>query len=427
LRDSQHIPCLIPFLTSLPDFNPLCYIYKYMFEFILGGTVTTPQGFEAGAVCTGIKNHCKFDLDLGILLSARPCAAAAVFTTNKIQSAGVRLCREMLPSDNIRGVVINSGCANTSTGEQGMEDARAMMSSAACHASVSPGEMLVASTGVIGRRLPIDVIQAKIPAIKLSPEGGHDLAMAIPTTDSVTKEVALKTSLGFTIGGIAKGSGMIHPNMGTMLCFLTTDAGLSPEMIQAAVKKSADISFNMVSIDGDTSPNDTMLLMANGASGVKIAPGSKEADVFQQALDTACIKLARMMARDGEGASRLIEITVKGAASQTDARIAARTITTSPLVKAAIHGGDPNWGRIIVAAGRSGAELVESKLDMDICGIGILRGGVQLPLDIEKLVKALSGEEITILLDLNLGEGQATAWGCDLSPDYATINSDYCT
>ncbi len=398
-----------------------------MLEFIPGGTVTTPQGFEAGAVCAGIKRHCKFDLDLGILLSAKPCAAAGVFTNNKIQSAAVRLCRRKLPSNNIRGVIINSGCANTSTGEQGMEDGRAMMSSAAYHAGVSPDEMLVASTGVIGRRLPIDIIQAKIPAIKLSPEGGHDLAMAITTTDSVTKEVAVKTPLGFTIGGIAKGSGMIHPNMGTMLCFLTTDAGISPEMTQASVKKSADISFNMVSIDGDTSPNDTMLLLANGISGVRIAPGSKEADVFQQALDMACIKLARMMARDGEGASKLLEVTVKGAASETDARIAARTITVSPLVKAAVHGGDPNWGRIIVAAGRSGAELIESKLDMDICGIGILRQGEQLPLDIKKLARALSGEEIKIELDLNLGEGRATAWGCDLSPDYATINSDYCT
>ena len=398
-------------------------------ESIPDGTVTSPKGFIAGAVFAGINKYSRHKLDLGILLSETPCVTAGLFTANRMKAAPVLLCQQKLPSNTARAMVVNSGCANAGTGEQGMADAAAVVDAAAEMIEVNPQDVLIASTGVIGRRLPLDSIKAALKKIELSPDGGHSLAKAIMTTDTRTKEVAVRSDgSGFIIGGVAKGSGMIHPQLGTLLCFLATDARINPDFLTTALKKAVDISFNMVSVDGDTSPNDTVLLMANGLAGnAVISQDTAQASSFQKALNHACIHLAKAIARDGEGASKLIEVTVKGAVNNTDARSVARAIVSSPLVKAAIHGNDPNWGRIIAAAGRSGAELVESRLDLYIGGVCLIKEGSPLPFDMDSIVDILKGGEVYIDLNLNLGEAMATAWGCNLSEEYVTINSQYTT
>ena len=398
-------------------------------EFIPEGTVTSPKGFLAGATCAGIKKEAKHGLDLGILFSEAPCVATALFTTNKIKAAPVVLCQERLQGGRAVAVVVNSGCANAFTGEQGLRDAVEMANLAAERLGVSPEDVLVASTGVIGGELPMKLIKAGIDQIVLSTEGGHSLVKAMMTTDTVPKEVAARVGdSGFIIGGVAKGSGMIHPELATMLCFLTTDAAVDLDFLKLALKKAVDISFNMVSIDGDTSTNDTVLVMANGLAGNKpISQDSRQASVFQQALDQVCIYLAKSIARDGEGASKLIEVTVSGAPSVAEARLAARTVVGSPLVKTAVYGNDPNWGRIIAAVGRSGVEVVESKIDLYIGGICVVKGGRPLPFDKMSVVEVLKGDEVSITLGLNLGMALATAWGCDLSEEYVVINSQYTT
>ena len=398
-------------------------------EFIPEGTVTSARGFKAGATFADINKHARYNLDLGILFSEAACVAAGVFTANKIKAAPVLLCHKKLPAKTARAVVVNSGCANAGTGKQGLEDALNMTTSAADRVGVSPPDVLIASTGVIGHRLPIESIKAALKKIELSADGGHLLAKAILTTDTVTKEAAVRAGDNeFIIGGIAKGSGMIHPQLGTLLCFLATDARVDIDFLAPALQKAADTSFNMVSIDGDTSPNDTVLIMANGLAGnATIRHNTKQADAFQSALDQVCIHLARAIASDGEGASRLIEVTISGAASTADARSAARAIVSSPLVKAAIHGGDPNWGRILAAAGRSGADIAESKLDLYIGGICLIKEGSPLPFDTKRVTQILTGSEVSIDLNLNLGKVTATAWGCDLSEEYVTINSRYTT
>jgi len=398
-------------------------------ELIPDGTVSSPKGFSAGAVFAGINKYSRHKLDLGILLSEAPCITAGLFTENRMKAAPVLLCRQKLPGNTVKAVVVNSGCANAGTGEQGMTDAIAMTEAAAEMIEVNPQDVLIASTGVIGRKLPLDSIKSALENIKLAPDGGNTLAKAIMTTDTTTKEVAVRVDGNdFIIGGIAKGSGMIHPQLGTLLCFLATDARVNPDFLTTALKKAVDISFNMVSIDGDTSPNDTVLLMANGLAGnTAIIQDTAQADVFQQALDHACIHLAKDIARDGEGAGKLIEVMVRGAANTADARSAARTVVSSPLVKAAIHGNDPNWGRIIAAAGRSGASLVESKLDLYIGGVCLIMEGNPIPFNMDDIVDILKGDEVSIDLNLNLGEATATAWGCDLSEEYVTINSQYTT
>jgi len=396
-------------------------------KFVASGGITTPQGFRAGATCAGIKN--KDRLDLGILFSEVPCAAAALFTTNRIKAASVVLCQQRLRSGRAVAVVVNSGCANACTGEQGLADAAEMAKLAAEAIGVSPEDVLVASTGVIGRLLPMERLKDGIGRIVLTRDGGHELAKAIMTTDTVSKEAAVGIDGGESIiGGVAKGSGMIHPDMATLLCFLTTDARVDVNFLKLALRKAVDISFNMVSIDGDTSPNDTVLIMANGLVGNEaISEGSRQADAFQQALNQLCIHLAKAIARDGEGATKLIEVTVSGAPSVAEARLAARTVVNSPLVKAAVHGSDPNWGRIVVALGRSGVEVVESKVDLHLGEIPVVRGGCPLPFDEKEVVRVFDGNEVSIVLNLNLGSATATAWGCDLSEEYVTINSQYMT
>jgi glutamate N-acetyltransferase/amino-acid N-acetyltransferase len=277
----------------------------------------------------------------------------------------------------------------------------------------------------------MELIKAGMGRITTSEDGGGKLARAMMTTDTVPKESAVAVGVGdveFAIGGVAKGSGMIHPHLATLLCFLTTDAAVGMDFLKLALHQAADISFNMVSIDGDTSPNDMMLMMANGAAGNKpISAGSREAGIFQQALNLLCISLAKDIARDGEGATRLIEVTVAGASSAADARLAARAVVSSSLVKAAIHGGDPNWGRIVAAVGRSGVEVEESKIDLYIGDVCMVKAGCPLSFDKEEMAKVLGDSEVPINLLLNLGTAAATAWGCDLSEEYVTINSEYTT
>lgn len=399
-------------------------------DFIPGGSITSPRGFYAGVTYAGIKKADNTP-DLGILFSETPCVAAALFTTNRIKAAPVVLSRERLRGGMATAVVVNSGCANAFTAGEGLADAAEMADLAARSIGISPEDVLVASTGVIGERLPMELIRTGMRQIALSPEGGHELARAIMTTDTVPKEAAVSAEYGdgsFIIGGVAKGSGMIHPDLATMLCFLTTDAAVSLEFLRAALRRAADVSFNMVSIDGDTSTNDTVLIMANGRAGNEpISQGSRQAGIFQQALERVCIHLAKGIARDGEGASKLIEVTVSGAPGIAGARAVARTVVSSSLVKTAVYGNDPNWGRIVAAAGRSGVEVVESKLELYIGNICVVKDGHRLPFDKEAVVRVLRGAEVPIRLNLNLGTATATAWGCDLSEEYVTINSQYTT
>jgi len=275
------------------------------------------------------------------------------------------------------------------------------------------------------------LIEDGLNHIILTSEGGHELARAIMTTDTFAKETAITAVVDdteFTIGGVAKGSGMIHPDLATMLCFLATDAALDLDFLRSALKKAVDISFNMISVDGDTSPSDTVLIMANGMAGNEpILPHSQLASTFQQALDQVCVHLAKSIARDGEGATKLIEVTVSGAINTTEARLAARTVVSSPLVKTAVYGCDPNWGRILAAVGRCGVEVVESSIDLSIGDILLVRGGTPLPFNRQTVVRTLEKSEVPIRLNLNLDSGSATAWGCDLSEQYVVINSQYTT
>ena len=398
-------------------------------EFIPSGSVTSPQGFYAGATYAGIKKKAKDSPDLGILFSKAPCAAAALFTSNRIKAAPIVLSQQRLQDGRAVAVVVNSGCANACTGEQGLADAEEVTELVAKGMGAPPEDILVASTGVIGQRLPMERIRAGIGQIVLSTEGGHELARAIMTTDTVPKEVAVRTGESqFIIGGAAKGSGMIHPDLATLFCFLTTDANVDIGFLRIALRKAADVSFNMVSIDGDSSTNDMVLIMANGLAGnAPISQGSRQAEVFQQALDQACIHLAKAIARDGEGATKFVEVNVSGAPGLDEAKLAARTVVSSPLVKAAIHGSDPNWGRIISAVGRSGVEVVESKIELYIGDVCVVRAGCPAPCDAKEVIKVLDGSEVSITLNLGIGNTEATAWGCDLSEEYVTINSQYMT
>jgi glutamate N-acetyltransferase/amino-acid N-acetyltransferase len=295
---------------------------------------------------------------------------------------------------------------------------------------ISPEEILIASTGIIGVPLPMDKIRAAMPRIKPTREGGHDFCRAIMTTDTKPKELAVHADskeAEFTIGAAAKGIGMIHPDLATMLCFIATDAVVSPDFLQTALQKAVNCSFNMVSIDGDTSPNDCVFLLANGLAGNDPIDFDNGGD-FQEALNTVCIHLAKSMAQDGEGATKLVEITVEGAEDQAGARQVARNIASSPLVKAAINGNDPNWGRVVVAAGRSGAKVREDRLDVYLNDVCVMKQGCPTPFNKEDMKSSWStGDNVLIRLCLHLGDGRATTWGCDLSEEYVRINSSYTT
>jgi glutamate N-acetyltransferase/amino-acid N-acetyltransferase len=315
-------------------------------------------------------------------------------------------------------------------GEQGLADAVQMAKLTAEKLGISPVEVLVASTGVIGVPLPMDKITAGIRRMKLTRTGGHDFCQAIMTTDTRPKEISVLVDSKegkFTVGGVAKGAGMIHPNMATILCFIATDAVVSADFLPVALHRAVDGSFNMLSIDGDTSPSDCALLLANGLAGnepIDLDNG----DAFQEALNAVCTHLAKSIARDGEGATKLIEVTVEGAEDRVWARQAARVIVSSPLVKAAIHGNDPNWGRILAALGRSGARVREDKLDVYLNEVCVMNQGSPSLFNKADMISALGNtDNVLIRLCLNLGDGKATAWGCDLSKEYVTINSAYTT
>jgi glutamate N-acetyltransferase/amino-acid N-acetyltransferase len=387
------------------------------------GTVTSPKGFVAGAVEAGIK--ASGGPDLGLLFSPNFCMAAGMFTANRVKAAPVILSQQHIAKGRAQAIVANAGCANACTGDQGLDDAIEMAQLAANRLGVIRNDMLVASTGVIGERLSMERIREKLGEIELSKEGGHDLARAIMTTDTRPKEVAIDAG-DFTVGGIAKGSGMIHPTLGTMLAFLTTDAAVGSDFLKEALREAVDATFNMVTVDGDTSPNDTVFVLANGMAG-SVKEGTEEAGVFQQALTVACAALARGIAADGEGATKLIEVTVEGARTLGDARAAARTVAGSPLVKAAVHGCDPNWGRVIAALGRSGCEMDELRIDLFLGKILIVEKGSVVPFDEEEASAAMADDKVPIRVCLNLGEHSGTAWGCDLSAEYVTINSEYTT
>jgi glutamate N-acetyltransferase/amino-acid N-acetyltransferase len=396
-----------------------------------GGTVTTPKGYVAGATYAGLKTYAEDKLDLGLLLSQRPSSVAGMFTTSTVTSPSVQLTQERVSRDKVRALVVNSGIANACVGEQGYADAKEATAQAAKRMGVKPGEVLIGSTGIIGVELPMALVRTGIGEIELSEDGGHSLARAIVTTDTRPKEGAVAFEVQgktVSVGGIAKGSGMIHPNMATMLCFLATDAEIESPFLKKALKQAVDSSLNMLSVDGDSSTNDTALIFANGAAeaGV-ITEGSPEGDLFQQALDQLCVYLTRELARDGEGANKLIEITVEGATTTAAARLAAKTVVSSSLVKSAVHGADPNWGRIIAALGRSGAEVEESKIALYVNDVCIMEDGRPIPFHRDGVVALMQRPEVSFRIKLNLGEGRATAWGCNLSEEYVTFNSAYTT
>ena len=399
-----------------------------MFTLVSSGSVTSALGFLAGAIHAGIKNENEFDL--AILCSEVPCKAAGVFTANQIKSAPVVLSQKNISRGRAQAIVVNSGCANACMARQGLADARVMVNLTAAKLGISPEEILVASTGIIGVPLPMDKVRAGIPKIKPTREGGHDFCRAIMTTDTKPKELAVRVdSKGteFTIGAVAKGIGMIHPNLATMLCFIATDAVVSPDFLQGALQKAVDYSFNMVSIDGDTSPNDCVFLLANGLARNEPIDFDNGGD-FQEALNAVCTHLAKSIAQDGEGANKLIEITVEGAEDQAGARQVARTIASSPLVKAAISGNDPNWGRIVAAAGRTATKVREDRLDVHLNNVCVMKQGCPTSFSREDMKSTWSASDsVLIRLCLHLGDGQATAWGCDLSEEYVRINSSYTT
>ncbi len=394
------------------------------------GSVTSPQGFIAGATYAGIRAYAPDKVDLGVLFSELPTSAAGTYSTNKVLSPSVTVTKESVASGTSRGVIVNSGCANCAVGEQGYKDAQEMAQLAANAFGVVPQQMAVSSTGIIGVELPMGLIRNTISKIEASHDGGHHFARSILTTDTVTKEIAVSFNAHgttVTIGGCAKGSGMIHPNMATMLAYITTDAKVDAGFLQGTLTEAVNASFNMIDIDGDSSTNDTVLLLANGASGVTVTKGTPDGETFTAALFEVCTHLAREMVKDGEGATKLIEVTVQGAESLEDARLAARSVASSILVKTAIHGNDPNWGRIMMALGKSGADLIEKNIDLYINDICIMESGLPIPVFRESLIASMQGTEVRILANLNLGSGAAIAWGCNLSEEFVTFNSAYTT
>ncbi|MCJ7515213.1 MAG: bifunctional glutamate N-acetyltransferase/amino-acid acetyltransferase ArgJ [Dehalococcoidia bacterium] len=395
------------------------------FKAITSGTVTSPQGFLAGAVEASIKSPDK--LDLAILCSEKPCVAAGVFTSNLVKSAPVILSHKHLNDLKAQAIVVNSGCANACTGDSGMADAIEMSKLAADKLGLSMNDVLVASTGVIGLPLPMERIRDGIRRIVPTKDGGHKLALAMMTTDTLAKEIAVAVESKidrFTIGGVAKGAGMIHPDIATLLSFLTTDATVDAHFLKSALQRAVANSFNMVTIDGDTSPSDTVVILANGFAGTATI-NQYNGELFQKALDEVCLYLARCIARDGEGATKLIEVAVEGALNEAQARLAARTIASSPLFKAAMHGNDPNWGRIVAALGRSGAKVDERNLDVYLNGVCVMKQGSPVLFNEKEMRNSLTGKEVSVKLCLNLARGKAVAWGCDLSEEYVTINSAY--
>jgi glutamate N-acetyltransferase/amino-acid N-acetyltransferase len=390
------------------------------------GGICAVRGVSANGVKTG-------KMGLAVIVAEGP--AAGVFTKNKVVAAPVILSKGVIETKHyLSAVIANSGNANAFTGDDGFLDAVEMATMLAQKLDVKPEAVAVASTGVIGRRLDVSLISELLPEVLKglgsSPECSREAAKAIMTTDKAIKEVAIEMDCGIRIGAIAKGSGMICPNMGTMLCFAYTDAKVPADVLDAALRIAVDKTFNMVVVDGDTSTNDMVLLTSTCKSGIK--PCMDCLDDFEEGLIYVFTELAKKIAKDGEGATKLIEARVVGAKTYEDAKCAAKTIVRSPLVKSAIFGKDPNWGRVVAAAGYSGAELKQERLSLSFSGGGseveiIKSGEISSSYDLELLKRIMANDEIVITLDLSMGNEQATAWGCDLTYDYVRINAEYTT
>lgn len=405
-------------------------------KFIENGSVTSPLGFVANGVCASVKPSNKTKRDLAIIYSETPCNAAAVFTRNLVKSSTITVSKKHLENGVAQAVIVNSGNANACNAD-GIEIAEKMCSLAADALGIDANDVIVASTGVIGQPLPIEPIQKGVAALKgiLTKDGGTNAAEAIMTTDTVKKEWAFEMMLDnkkVTVGGIAKGSGMIHINMGTTLSFVTTDAAISAEMLSEALKEAVEDSYNMVSVDGDTSTNDTLAIMASGLAGN--APINEKNDDYKEftaAITLAFKEVAKKLARDGEGATKLCICTVSGAKTKQDAVTVSKSIICSSLVKAAMFGADANCGRILCAAGYSGADIEPNKIDVSYKSakgeILVCQNGLGLAFDEDKAKEILLENEIEIIVSLGSGNGTAQAYGCDLTYDYVKINGDYRT
>jgi len=401
---------------------------------IVEGGVCSAKGFRAAGVGAAVKYEGR--RDVALLVADAPCAAAAVFTTNKVAAAPVVYDRAAVKGGRIQAILANSGCANACTGAAGMGDARLSALIAAGELGIDPSLVLVASTGVIGRRLPMDRLaagaKAAAAALGRSAEHGLALAQAVMTTDTRPKQACATVTIGgkkVTVGGCAKGSGMIEPNMATMLGFVTTDAAISPAMLRRALSLAIAKSFNRLVVDGDESTNDSVFLLASGRAGnAEITRAGADFALFREALEAVCTSLARQMAKDGEGATKFVTVTVRGAKTRRDADRAARAVARSPLAKTSWFGRDPNWGRVLAAVGYSGAEVVDMKAEVLYGGEwAFRRGEVADAGQLKKLEKVLAGDELEIVVDLHLGPFESTIYTCDLSLDYVHINADYTT
>lgn len=403
---------------------------------IAGGGVTSPLGYSASATACGLKRS--GDLDLALVVSDRDCSGAGVFTRNQVVAAPVILDRETLTRDSghFRGVLVNSGVANACTGPAGLKAARAAQQLAAKAIDCEPHQVLVLSTGVIGVQLDLEKMVTGVGrcAAELSPEHGAAAARAIMTTDTRSKQMAVRVGLPggeVILGGMAKGAGMIHPDMATMLAVLTTDAAVPPAALERLLRSAVDRSFNRITVDGDTSTNDTVLILANGASGIA-AEDQASRGRFAEALEQICLALAQEIVRDGEGASRFVTLTVAHAPDEQAALRVAKTIATSPLVKTALAGGDPNWGRVLAAAGRAGVVLDPARLALwignDHAGeLQLVQAGAPAEYQVSAALGILAKPDISLRLELGLGNASATVWTCDLTHDYVTINAEYHT
>jgi len=393
------------------------------------GGITAPCGFEAAGVRCGIKAK---GLDLALICTLSPAVAAGVFTTNRFQAAPVLVTKDRVSRESIRALIVNSGNANACTGRRGYRDALRTTELTGEALDIPHSSLLVCSTGVIGVYLPMRKLGAGIKkaVTALGPDGGTAAAEAIMTTDTRSKTIAIEFELDgrpIRVGGMAKGSGMIAPNMATMLAFLTTDAHLAPGVLQSCLESAVEHSFNRITVDGDTSTNDMVILLANSQAEAGRITRRHGLPRFQAALDRVCAHLAQEIVRDGEGASRFIEIHVRGAASDRDAQKIARAIANSPLVKTAIAGGDPNWGRIAAAAGRAGVQFQPDLVDIRLGDIRVMRNGAVCKHDLRVTRQAARGREVHITVDLNAGKREALVWTCDLTADYVHINADYHT
>ena len=398
----------------------------------LDGGITAVPGILASGVTAGIKPSGK--KDLALIYSSSPARAAAVFTTNQIKGAPVLVSQEHVKGRRAQAIVANSGVSNVCTGEQGLRDAREMTRIVGELLRIPAQQVLVGSTGVIGPALPMEKIRAALPKLVkgLSPQGGRSAAEAIMTTDTVAKEAACRIEVGgrpVTIGGIAKGVGMIEPHLATMFCFMATDAVVAADALQAALRRAVDGSFNRITVDSDQSTSDTVAVLANGLAGnASVARAGRGFTQFRQGLEAVARRLALMLVRDGEGGTKVVEVRVTGARSRKDAVLAARSIANSPLVKTAINGADPNWGRIMMALGKSAARVVQDRVSVRI-GEDVLveKGAFRPGARLERLRETMSQSEFTIVVDLGSGTAEDRVWTCDLSKEYVRINAEYTT